>query len=244
MNQKKITIFARIQFLFRLFIVIILSIFYALRVIVTKFLGFDKSKHHQHTRNWAIKVLKVCKIQIDIFGYENLDKTQSYIYVSNHSSLFDIPVILASVKDNVRIIYKKELEKIPIFGWGLAVSPYIAIQRADPRNALSSLDEAIKSIKEGDSVLVYPEGTRSRDGKLQPFKRGAFLLASRSEKPIIPIAIIGTYDIMPPKTFYINSTNVKVIIHPPIESKNISSLEEKLLMQRVYSIIEESLIKR
>lgn len=241
MNQPQISVFNRVVFVFRLVWVIFLSIFYSFRVIITRYFCSDQSKHHQHTRNWAIKVLKICGIKIEIIGYEFLDKSQSYIYVSNHSSLFDIPVILASVNDNVRIIYKKELEKIPIFGWGLAVSPYIAIRRADPKDALGSLEEAIQSIKDGDSVLVYPEGTRSKDGKLQSFKRGAFLLASRSGKPIIPISIIGTFEIIPKNTFYINSSTVKLIIHPPIEIKNISSIEEKILMQRVHSIISESL---
>ena len=176
-------------------------------------------------------------------GQEKLNKEVSYIYASNHSSLFDIPVMLATIDDNVRIIYKKELEKVPLFGPGLRYGPFIAIDRSDPRKSMKSIEEAVESIRSGDSVIIYPEGTRSLDGKLQEFKRGGFLLASRAGNPIVPISIIGTYNILPSGQKRFRKGTVKFIFHDPVENKAQNKSEEQELMKKVHEIIGSELEK-
>ncbi len=167
-------------------------------------------------RKWSNFLLKLYGIKCKVTGLEKLDPNKTYVYVCNHSSLFDIPVVLASLKDNVRIMYKKELEKIPFFGYGLKKSNFIAVTRSNPRNAMASIEEAVRTVKENASVLVFPEGTRSVDGKLGSFKRGAFILASRSEKEIVPVAIQGTSVILPSKSFRAQGGDVIVNIGYPM----------------------------
>lgn len=113
---------------------------------------FDVKKHgkdffHVTARNWSKKIMKIVNVDLQISGLENLVPGESYVYVGNHSSLLDIPVLLAAIEDDIRIMYKIELQKAPIFGPCIARSPYIAIKRADPRNAMSSLEDAVESIK-------------------------------------------------------------------------------------------------
>jgi 1-acyl-sn-glycerol-3-phosphate acyltransferase len=136
-------------------------------------------------------------------------------------------------------MYKKELEKIPFMGWALKSSPFISVNRSDPRNAMAGLEEALKSVQEDVSVVIFPEGTRSKDGSLGAFKRGAFVLASRSGKTIIPITIVGTNKILPSNSFDFTRGQVKLIIGKPITAGNIvDRSDEKELMNSVRSTIE------
>lgn len=217
------------------------SAYYSIRTLITMAIGRNTDKFHRFTYRWAKVVLAVCGVRYSVYGKEKLKAAESYIYASNHSSMFDIPILIASLNDKIRIIYKKELEKVPFFGWGLASSPYIAIERSDPRKSMKSMEEAIEAIKTGSSVIIYPEGTRSKDGRLQQFKRGAFMLASRSGKPIVPITLLGTKARIPMGTKIIRSGRVEVIIHEPIETIPQNKKEETLLMDRVRTTIASSL---
>lgn len=209
------------------------------------FLLKAKDKHfHWMIRQWAKSILFFSGVRLNVIGKEQLSKGQSYIFVSNHSSLYDIPIMICALDYNLRIIYKKELQKVPIFGWGLSKTPYIPIEREDPRKAMESLDEALTAIRSGDSVIVYPEGTRSRDGKIQAFKRGAFLLAARAGKPIVPITIIGSWEIKPPQGKIIRSRKVEFIIHPPILNQAFTKDSEKKLMEEIFAIIARPLQER
>lgn len=205
-----------IKSIIRIILIAIVSIADSILMLINLFVRPDKYNFYKHYQNWSNRILRICNIKIDIVGLENIKSDKTYIYISNHSSLFDIPILFSSITDEIRIIYKKELEKIPIFGYGLKKSKFISIIRDDPKKALGSLNEAIRAIKENISVIVFPEGTRSKDGNLGEFKRGALILAFQSGKPIIPITIVGSFDIMPPDKKTINSGNVKLIIHPEI----------------------------
>jgi 1-acyl-sn-glycerol-3-phosphate acyltransferase len=200
------------------------------------------SAYHNVGKAWSAKMLKISGVKLNVIGHEKLDKDESYVYIANHSSMFDIPVIQAGINDDIRIMYKKSLEKVPIWGWGLKKGPYISIVRSDPRNAMKSIQEAIETVKQNASVLVYPEGTRSKDGKLQSFKRGGFMLASKGGKPIVPVTIIGSPLVCPKgeKRFY--PTEIKVIIDEPIRlDHELSRMEEKELMVKVHDIIAKNL---
>ena len=112
-------------------------------------------------------MLFVCGVKVRVTGLEKIDSSRNYIYVSNHASMFDIPSILAGIPGQIRIVYKKELDVIPVFGWGLKYGAYIGIDRGRGADAMRSLDEAVEKIRRGASVLLYAEGTRTTDGKLQ-----------------------------------------------------------------------------
>jgi 1-acyl-sn-glycerol-3-phosphate acyltransferase len=192
---------------------------------------------------WGGHILKIFHVKLEISGLDFLDKNKTYILASNHASLFDIPIMFKTFDGfNFIIIYKKELEKIPILGSSLKHSPFIGIQRENSRNAMTSIQTTLDQMQDNDCPIIFPEGTRSEDGKLQTFKRGAFLLASKSMKPIVPIALIGSSDILPKGTLKIktNST-VKVVINQPIENHSeLDRIAEKKLMNDVYEIIKST----
>ena len=216
--------------------------YHSLRSIAILAVTGDKSRYHRHIRAWCKRVLEICQVELEVVGRENLLKGQSVVYVSNHASLMDIPVLIVGLEDRVRIIYKKELEKIPFMGWSMRVSPFIAIERTDPKDAMSGIQEAIEAVRGGDSVIVFAEGTRSKDGKLGEFKRGAFLLASRAEKPIIPVSIIDAQKALPLGTLRFRKAKVKLVIHPAIPPlRNPNRIEEKQLMEKVHAQVASAL---
>lgn len=212
-------------------------------VVALVLIPFDKTRHHfhQHARHWARLLLRIAGVQLHVEGLQHISRDAGAVYVSNHASLFDIPVLIAGLSDNVRIMYKRELRKIPFLGWILALSPYIPVDRANPKDAMESIEQAAENIRNGSSVIIFAEGTRSADGQLGPFKRGAFLLATRSRKPIVPVAIIGSHTILPAGTSRIQAGKVHLIVEAPIHSEAMDRAAEKELMNTVRLVIAAQL---
>jgi 1-acyl-sn-glycerol-3-phosphate acyltransferase len=222
----------------------IISIGMAALVIVTLPMG-KKDGHlfHALSRFWAKAILSTCGITVRVRGLENIVRGQSYVYVSNHASLFDIPVVLASIPDQIRIVYKKELEVVPIFGWGLKWGHYIGIDRRKGSEARRSLEEAAEKIRRGASVLLFAEGTRTLDGKLQPFKRGAFNLALRAGVPVVPLTVNGTFTIMPKHSVSVRPGTVTLVLDTPIETCGVEGKDaERRLMDQVFAAITQHYI--
>ncbi len=199
---------------------------------------------HWLARTYSKTVLWVSGVKVELIGVENISKNQSYIYVSNHASGFDIPAVIAGIPDQIRIVYKKELEKIPFFGWGLKYGKtYIAIDRQKGTEAVRSLEEAAEKIRTGASVLLFAEGTRTLDGKLQPFKRGAFNLAVKAGVPVIPLTINGSYKILPKKKFKLTPGRITLILDKPIVFNESGGKDIELkLMSEVHKIISQHYI--
>lgn len=234
----------KITFCYRFIMIILLSLYYSIRVILLFIIGGNKSIFYKLIYNWADKLLKSSKINLIIEGENNILSNKSYIIISNHASLFDIPILIKVFHGNLIIMYKKELEKVPVFGWGLKVSPLVAVARQEPRNAMASIDETVKSLNKDISTLVFPEGTRSIDGKVGEFKRGAFMIATKSEKPILPISIIGSAKILQTGRYYFNEGNVIVNIHQEINvDKDIDRNAERELIGKINKIIKDSVEK-
>lgn len=188
-------------------------------------------------------ILKISRVKVDKSGLDNFDHDKPYIFVSNHSSQYDIPVLQFTIPGRMGMIFKKELAKIPFFGWQLKWGPYVMIDRKDPEQALKSIVEAKEKIsKIGMSVVVFAEGTRSKTGEVQPFKRGAFYLASRSGFPIIPVSISHSNKIMPKGKFRIKSGKVKIHFDKPIPTNQLSNKKDELeLMEKVRNIIIQNM---
>lgn len=190
----------------------------------------------------GMDVLKIGEINLTIIGKEHVKPHQHYVFVSNHASQFDIPALLASIDQVVWFLYKEELHYIPFLGWAMKLAPAPSVNRNDPRSANESLERGISIIRNGTSMIVYAEGTRSRDGHLQPFKRGAFAMAARGGAPIIPIAISGSQKILPSGSSDIHAGEIVVRILPPIDvPEKTTSADEKRLMNLVYQQIAEHL---
>jgi len=193
---------------------------------------------HAIARGWARTVLAVCSVRVTVRGLDKVDLSRNYVYVSNHASMFDIPAILAGIPDQIRIIYKKELDIIPFFGWGLRFGSYIGIDRGRGSKAVRSLEEAVEKIRRGASVLMYAEGTRTLDGKLQPFKRGAFNLALKAGIPVVPLTVNGSYSILPKHSVSVRPGTVELVLDTPIPVPKGEGKDAELrLMQDVHAAI-------
>lgn len=213
-------------------------------IIVLYSVTFNSKRYsfYEHSRKWSKRLLDFSGVKLKISGLENVNKNETYIFISNHCSLFDIPLLFLSIPVDTRIIYKQELEKIPIFGYMLKKSPLIAVKRDDPRKAFESIQKSLDSIKEDVSVIIFPEGTRSRTGDLGEFRRGAFNLATRSGKLIIPITIIGSNKIIPKGKLTLDRGEVTIIFSPPMKSpEKPSSRDEKEMMIATRNIIKKNL---
>lgn len=169
---------------------------------------------------------------IKVTGLDNFDKKKSYIFVSNHQSHLDIPSIIRSLPVNLYFIAKKELKWVPFLGQYVWATGMIFIDRSNRKKAVQSLDRAGKLIKKGKSVLAFPEGTRSLDGKLQRFKKGPFMLAIQHEIEIVPIAVGDTYKVLPSKSWKFTPHTVKISvgkpIHPPKDKKDVAKLIDQV----------------
>ena len=192
---------------------------------------------------WSKRLLKAAKIKLITIGSENINPNESYVFISNHTSLLDIPSVLGGLNNNIRIIYKKELQKIPIFGYALKKSPFICIDRDNVKNAMDSLKQAIEAVKTGESVLIFPEGTRSLTGELGEFKRGAMMLAIKSGKPIVPLTIIGAFENLPAKSSKLKNGDIKVIVGKPVILKpEMNKTDEKEVLDNLRNWINDTLL--
>lgn len=184
-------------------------------------------------------ILFIAGVKVKTEGTELLDNNRNYIFISNHASYFDIPVLMKAIPNNVRFIYKDSLTKIPILGWGMYLGGYLPISRDNVRDAMKSLKEAAKKVLKGISVVIFPEGTRSYDGKPGEFKRGMFVLADEAKVPLVPVAIIGSEKILPRSRFKINSGTVKVVFNKPVEYK-----KDKNFLNEIRNTIVKNISER
>ncbi len=192
---------------------------------------------HRIAAWWGRSILSLAKIEVEVIGAENLIKTGPQVFMANHQSWFDIFIVLGFIDCQFRWIAKKELFKYPFFGKAMLRSGYIPIDRKHFVSAMKSIDAAAKKIREGTSVMTFPEGTRSRNGEVQPFKKGVFHLALKSGVPIIPISIIGTREIMAKSSWRVNPGKVTVVIGKPIKVTNHTPENMEELMTFVREVI-------
>jgi len=182
---------------------------------------------------WARVILRVCGIKVRVVGMENLETDVPRIYMTNHQSFFDIFALLACLPVNFKFILKQELMKLPVFGPAMRKAGYIGIERDDPRKAVKSMNQAAERIKNGASVLIFPEGTRSPDGRLGQFKKGGFSLALKSGCDIVPVAITDSYRIAPKGSLRIRKGSLSLSIGKPISLAGYTKRKIPQLMDQV-----------
>ncbi|CUT02039.1 lysophospholipid acyltransferase family protein [Candidatus Chrysopegis kryptomonas] len=201
--------------------------------------------YHFMAKIWSKIVLSIFNVKVKVNGLENLSKGKNYIYISNHASAMDIPALICGIPDQIRFLAKQELGKIPLWGWLLRYGGYILIDRRNPKRAIRSVQKAIEKIKSGVSVLVFAEGTRSFDGELLPFKRGGFMLAIKSNTPIVPVTILGSHKIMKKHKLEVNPGTIEIIVDKPIQVENFTGREgENQLMELTREVIKSNLEKQ
>jgi len=223
--------------------VVISTIFWGLIAIVTSFFTRTGNPVHIVARMWARGILFVSRIKVTVNGLANIDPTQSYVYMSNHQSNFDIPVLLAYLPVQFRWLAKAELFKIPIFGRAMRGAGYVKIDRFNQKAAFDSLDEAAGKMKNGVSVMIFPEGTRSRDGNIKSFKKGGFIMAVDAAVPIVPVVLKGTWPIMDKSSLRINTGEVSLNIEIPIATTDYTRENKDDLIKSVRAVIKDSFEK-
>lgn len=188
-------------------------------------------------RAWSGWVTDFAGVRIRVVNRANLDPKQPYVFMANHASSLDIWAAFVAIPRRLRMIAKKQLGRIPLFGWAMRAGRFIFIDRQNAVAARRSIDVAGERIRKGDSVLIFPEGTRTRDGNLGPFKKGGFHLAVRAGVPIVPVAFIGTRELMPRGSFLLRGGQVTAILGEPIPTQGLGEEERANLHERVRSVV-------
>ncbi len=169
-------------------------------------------------RAWAKSILFSAGTKVEVEGLDKVDVTKQYIFVSNHQSHFDVLSAFSILPMTVRYIAKKELFIIPIFGWAMTAAGIIKVDRSNREKAIKSIEKAIDTIKKGVSIILFPEGTRSPDGEIHKFKKGAFVMAVKGQISVIPLSISGARYILKKHSLKLKPGKVKIVISDPIDS--------------------------
>jgi 1-acyl-sn-glycerol-3-phosphate acyltransferase len=184
-------------------------------------------------RWWSRWVTRSAGVTIVVEKRAELLAHQPYVFMANHASSLDIWALFVAIPRRVRMIAKKQLARIPLFGWAMWAGRFIFIDRKNAMKARQSIEEAGRRIHGGDSVLLFPEGTRTRDGQLGPFKKGGFHLAIQAGVPIVPVALVGTRALMPRGSLFVRSGEVRVILGQPVETAGMTEEQRDVLLDQV-----------
>jgi 1-acyl-sn-glycerol-3-phosphate acyltransferase len=189
---------------------------------------------------WAARGgYRLAGLRVRAVGREQLEKGRAYLFMANHTSNLDPPVIVPLLGRRIAIIAKQELFQIPLFGRAMRAASFVAVDRANPRSAMQSIRSAVHVLQSGLGMLVFPEGTRSRDGRLLPFKKTPFQLAVEAGVPVVPITVVGTHEAWPKGSMKLRATEVVVRFHAPIDPRQFRRKEE--LMAAVRAVIQSAL---
>ncbi|MEM1411705.1 MAG: lysophospholipid acyltransferase family protein, partial [Pseudomonadota bacterium] len=174
---------------------------------------------------WARFIGRLTPMLVTVEGSEHIDPSETYVVVCNHASQYDILLVYGWLGLDLRWVMKKELRNIPGIGIGCEKVGHILVDRSKPEEAKQIINDALADIGDGVGVLFFPEGTRSLDGRLLPFKKGAFRIAVDQGLPVLPLTLLGTHEIMPSKSLFITPGPATLVIHPPIEPGDRSAVE-------------------
>jgi 1-acyl-sn-glycerol-3-phosphate acyltransferase len=198
---------------------------------------------HGCARAWSWLILKTTGVRVTVEGLERLTPGRTYVFVSNHQSIYDIPVLFASLPYQLRIIAKASLARFPVLGWHLKRGGHLFVDRKHPdRGGILRRWRAL--VSEGLSLIIFAEGTRSMDGSVARFKAGSFLLAIEAALPIVPLALIGTRQVMPKGRLRTEPADVRLIVHAPIQPPRLEAPtihDAKALADEVQAIIKACL---
>src|SRR5216684_7524814 len=202
---------------------------------------FDRSGGIQHgfARLWSRMILGTIGAPVSVEGLEKLDVTQARVYVVNHLSALDIPVMYQSLPFQFRILAKRNLFHYPFMGWHLRRSGQIPVDLENAKSSVRSLNLAVKTLRSNMSLVIFPEGARSADGHLQPFMAGAFYAAIKAQVEVVPMTLIGTYEMLPMNTWHIQPRPVRLVLSQPIPTKGMSAREMDTLTKKARDTIAQ-----
>ena len=199
---------------------------------------FDSRGYFAHwcARTWSRLILSTTGVQVDVQGLERLVPGRTYVFVSNHQSIYDIPILFWSIPFQLRIIAKQSLGRFPFLGWHLRRTGHMLVDRARPdRSAIFGWASSLTS--KGLSLIVFPEGTRSRDGRVRRFKGGGFYLALEAGLPVVPLSVTGSRHVMLKGRLATYPGRVRLTVHPPIDTAGLSGADPKAFGEQVRQIL-------
>ena len=196
------------------------------------FFDRDGSILHGFARVWSKLILKTIPAPVTVTGLENIDTSKPMVYAANHASAIDIPLLYAYLPFQFRIIHKKELLSYPIVGWHLKRSGQICIDQQNPTRSIGSIRSALKGLKAGMPLAIFPEGGRSTDGVIMPFMAGAFFLAIKAQVEVVPVALVGTFELLPMDTYHVKCRPMEVRFGKPIPTKGLTIRDMDALSSR------------
>jgi 1-acyl-sn-glycerol-3-phosphate acyltransferase len=207
--------------------------------LLSSFFDRDGGIQHGFARLWARLILATLGARVNVEGLDALDTTKARVYVVNHLSALDTPILYHCLPFQFRILAKKELFSYPFMGWHLRRSGQIPVDQKNVRSSVRSIGQAVRGLQSGMPIVIFPEGGRSQDGQLQPFMSGAFYLAIKAQVEVVPMAILGTYEMLPINSFHIRPRPLHLRFGKPISSAGMSTRDTDALTQAAYEAIAD-----
>ena len=200
---------------------------------------WDKSGHQQHfiAHLWARSLLLFSLSPVTLINKEKLHEHETAVYASNHLSYYDTPVLFAKLPFQFRILAKQSLWKVPFIGWYLNRSGQVPVDQSSARNAVASLNRGVQTLKHGLPLVLFPEGGRADDGRTHPFLSGCAYMAIKAQVPLVPITLIGTYELLPIHTYHFNPRPIAIIVGDPLLTTGLTTRDADALTQRLYETI-------
>lgn len=222
-------------------ILIVSTVITALLVIIGCTCGNNKFWGYVPPKYWSKLICRVALCRIKVEGLEKLDKNASYIFTPNHQSAFDIFLIYGYLGYNIKWVQKHTLRKIPFVGKASEIAGHVFVNQSSLKSMLETIKKAEEELEEGVSMVIFPEGSRTYDGKMVRLKKGAFIIAKEMKLPIVPITLNGPFNVMKINTYLINPGKMELIIHDPIPTSGMSDEDIPELLEHTQSAIYASL---
>ena len=194
---------------------------------------------HSFARAWSWLIMKTILSPVKVTGLDRIDTSRPHVYAVNHGSALDIPVLYVYLPFQFRILFKKELLSYPIIGWHLKRSGQICVDQQNPTRSVAQIRSALKSLKAGMPLVIFPEGGRTPDGEIKPFMPGAFFLAIKAQADIVPVALVGTYELLPMNTYHIKCRPLEMRVGKPIATAGLHGHDMQALSEKVQKAMEE-----
>jgi 1-acyl-sn-glycerol-3-phosphate acyltransferase len=202
---------------------------------------FDRNGRRLHwfSRTWSWLIMKTILSPVKVTGLDRIDTSKAHVFAVNHASALDIPVLYVNLPFQFRIVFKKELLAYPVVGWQLKRSGQVCIDQQKPANSIAAIRSAVKSLKAGMPLVIYPEGGRTPDGEIKPFLPGAFFLAIKAQVDIVPVALVGTYELLPMNTYHIKCRPLEMRVGEPISTAGLTMRDMEAVSAKVRKAMED-----
>ena len=202
------------------------------------FFDKDGSILHWFAHVWSKTIMKTIFSSMRVIGLDKIDFSKPHVYAVNHGSALDIPVLYAYLPFQFRIVHKKELLSYPLVGWHLKRSGQVCVNQQHPARSVGHIKSAVRTLKSGMPLVIFPEGGRSSDGRIQPFLPGAFFMAIKAQVDIVPVALVGTYELLPMNTYHIKPRPLEMRVGAPIATAGLTLRDMEALSGKVQREME------